>query len=384
MMNDYEQDRQTIIERLLNINWLYLLVVSILVGIGYATLKSAAFGTENLWAEKQMIRFGIGLSIAVIVGVTDIKFWMKYAYFIYAVFLSFLVIVHFSGFIGMGAQRWIRLGPIVFQPSELMKFGVILALARYFHSVSVTDIRKVRFCLVPFFIIAVPAFLIFKQPDLGTTILILLGGVAAFFLVGVQYWKFVLMIVSGVVVVPTILWRLMHDYQRNRILTYLNPERDPLGKGYHILQSKITLGSGGIFGKGYMNGTQSHLNFLPEKHTDFIFTVISEEFGFIGGAVVIALYVILLIMGYVIATRSQNYFGKVLAAGITTYIFIYFFVNIAMVTGLVPVVGAPLPLVSYGGSSLLTMMFSFGLVECVYTNRNVVVSRRGANFDDDY
>lgn len=383
MSYEYSQDEQTTLDRFFNINWLYMLIVTALVLVGLIILKSVAMNTDNVWAEKQLVRFFVGFGIVIAISLTNIRFWMKYSYAIYFVFLGFLIMVDFMGFIGMGAQRWIKIGPVNFQPSEVMKFGVILALARYFHSTSIAEVETIPFCVIPFLLVAVPAALILKQPDLGTTLLIVSGGVAVFFMVGVQYWKFFLLGGMGACSMP-ILWHFLHDYQKDRVLTFLDPERDPLGKGYHILQSKITLGSGGVFGKGYMAGTQSHLNFLPEKHTDFIFTVIAEEFGLIGSLGVIFLYVILLILGYLIAVRSQNHFGKIVAAGITTYIFVYFFVNIAMVTGLLPVVGAPLPLISYGGSSLLTLMFGFGLIQCVNTNRNVIIGKKGANFDDDF
>lgn len=276
----------------------------------------------------------------------------------------------------MGAQRWIDLGVIQLQPSELMSVALVLALARYFHHLDEDNIAKLRYLVVPVLMIIVPVALVLKQPDLGTALVLLMGGVALLFLAGVRFWMFAVMGVASAGALPLI-WRFLRDYQKSRIYTFLNPDSDPLGAGYHILQSKIALGSGGLFGKGFLLGTQSHLSFLPEKQTDFIFTTLAEEFGLFGGLVLIGLYTAMIAYACAIALRSRNHFGRLLGFGIVVNFFLYVFINIAMVTGLIPVVGVPLPLVSYGGTAMLTVMFGFGLVMAVYVDRDVRLNRAG-------
>jgi rod shape determining protein RodA len=292
------------------------------------------------------------------------------------VVMALLVAVEVRGAVGMGAQRWIDLGVIQIQPSEMMKIAAVLALARYFNGRTVEDVGRPLRLVVPALLILMPAGLVLKQPDLGTALMLVLCGAAMFFLAGVRVWQFGLVLAAGVGAVP-VAWRFLRDYQKNRIYTFLDPENDPLGAGYHSLQSKIAIGSGGWSGKGFLMGTQSHLNFLPERQTDFIFTMLAEEWGFIGGLVLLGLYLLIFAYGFAIAMRSKNHFGKLLALGITTNLFLYVFINTAMVMGLIPVVGVPLPLISYGGTAMLTVMFGFGLLMSVYIHRDVRIGRFG-------
>ena len=262
-----------------------------------------------------------------------------------------------------------------------MKIALVLALARYFHGTSLEEVRSIKYMIPPLLIVLVPVALILEQPDLGTALMLVFAGIGLFFLVGVQIWKFILLGTAGLISIP-VLFHFLHDYQKQRVLTFLNPESDPMGAGYHILQSKITLGSGGFFGKGFLQGTQSHLNFLPEKQTDFIFTVLGEEFGLMGSLFLFLIYMIIIGYGFVIAARSSNFFGKLLAMGLTINFALYVFINTGMVMGLLPVVGVPLPLVSYGGTAMLTLFFAFGLIQCVNINQEMVIGRRGS-IDDE-
>jgi len=264
------------------------------------------------------------------------------------------------------------------QPSEIMKIGLILALARYFHRTALEDTVRPLYLIIPLLLMIAPVVLVLRQPDLGTAMMLVLVAGGIFFLSGVRVWKFVAIGVAGLAAVP-IAWSKLHTYQQQRVLTFLNPNSDPLGAGYHILQSQIALGSGGIFGKGFLKGTQSHLNFLPEQQTDFIFTILAEEFGIIGGLLLLALYGALIVYGISVALRSRNQFGKILAFGITLNFFLYVFINMAMVMGLIPVVGVPLPLVSYGWTAMLTLMFGFGLLMSVHVHRDVQISRHDPN-----
>jgi rod shape determining protein RodA len=290
--------------------------------------------------------------------------------------VALLVWVDLHGRTGMGAQRWIDIGVLQLQPSEMMKVALVLALASYFHPLTPEEIGNPLRLIIPTGLILAPAALVMKQPDLGTAMMLVLAGGAMFFLAGVRWWKFVIVIAGAAGGAP-IAWRFLRDYQKNRILNFINPENDPLGAGYHSLQSKIAIGSGGFFGKGYMQGSQAHLSFLPEKHTDFIFTMLAEEWGLMGGLLLLTLYTFVFVYGYAIAFRSRSQFGRLLALGITTNFFLYVFINTAMVMGLVPVVGVPLPLISYGGTAMLTVMFGFGLLMSVYVHRDTRIGRFG-------
>jgi len=371
----------TIGQKLWQVNWSLVLFLIILTGIGCAMLYSAGEGSWNPWAKRQIIRFGIGLFLMIMVAVTDIRSWMRHAYTLYFLVLGLLIAVEVMGVIGMGAQRWIDLGVIQLQPSEIMKITLVLALARFFHGASLEDIGRPTFLLIPLLLVAAPVILVLRQPDLGTAIMLTMTAGVIFFLAGVRAWKFGLVIGAILAAMP-LAWTMLHGYQKKRILTFLNPESDPLGAGYHIMQSKIALGSGGLFGRGYLSGTQSHLNFLPEKQTDFIFTMLAEEFGMAGGLLLLGIYAIVLIYGFAIALRVHNQFGRLITLGITGTFFFYVFINIAMVMGLVPVVGVPLPLVSYGGTAMLSLMIGFGFILCAYVHRDIRVGRYGSGGED--
>jgi len=366
----------TLTRKLISINWLLVLLIGAVSAVGFAMLYSAADGSMQPWAERQMLRFGVALAVMIVVATVNIRIWLRYAYVLYFVALALLVAVEVAGYVGMGAQRWISLGFVNIQPSELMKIFLVLALARYFNAGAIEEIGSITRLIIPVALIAAPAVLILRQPDLGTAIMVAMTGGAVLFLAGVRMWKFAVVGIGALGAAP-IAWQFMHEYQKKRVLTFLNPETDPLGAGYHIIQSKIALGSGGLMGKGFMLGPQSHLHFLPEMQTDFIFTMLAEELGLVGGLCLIVLYALIITYGIIISVKSRNQFGRLVAGGITTTFFLYVFINIAMVTGLIPVVGVPLPLVSYGGTVMLTLMIGFGLVIGVGVHRDVPVGRRG-------
>lgn len=361
-------------EKFFNISYSYIMFIIILASIGIVMLYSAANGNWSPWALNQLIRFGAGFALMLVLALTDIRVFMRYSYVFYFATLVLLIIVDVRGHIGMGAQRWIDLKFFKLQPSEFMKIAMVLVLARYFHASSLQSIESIRGIIAPLLMALFPAALIVLQPDLGTALMLLFTTGAIFFVVGVQIWKFGIVLLGAIVTAP-IAWHFLHDYQQNRVLTFLNPERDPLGAGYHIIQSKIALGSGGVFGKGFLKGTQSHLNFLPEKHTDFIFTMLSEEFGLVGAVLIILLNILILAYSYSFALKSTSYFGKLVAIGLATNYFMYVSINIAMVLGLIPVVGIPLPLISYGGTVMLSIMASFGIILAVHINRNVQIGK---------
>ncbi|HEU0156822.1 MAG TPA: rod shape-determining protein RodA [Stellaceae bacterium] len=367
---------QTILEKARNISWGLIALICIVAMFGVGVLYSAADGNMQPWSEKQILRFSITLVPMMVFALLDIRYWFRTAYWIYAAVLALVVAVDLRGFVGMGAQRWIDLGVIQLQPSELMNVALVLALARYFHGLTNEDLGRIRYLIAPAAMVLLPAALVLKQPDLGTAIVLLLCSAVMFFVAGVRLRLFMLMAVAAGAAIP-LAWRFLRDYQKNRIYTFLDPDSDPLGAGYHILQSKIALGSGGLFGKGFLLGTQSHLNFLPEKQTDFIFTTLAEEFGFIGSMVLLAIYSLIIIYCFAIALRSANHFGRLLGLGIATNFFLYVFVNTAMVMGIIPVVGVPLPLISYGGTAMLAAMFGFGLLVNVGVHREVRLNRSG-------
>lgn len=361
-------------EKFQNISFSFVLLLCILAGIGVVMLYSAANGSWSPWALNQLMRFGLGFAVMMVLAFIDVRIFMRYAYLFYFVSLVLLIIVEVEGHIGMGAQRWINLGFMKLQPSELMKIALVLALARYFHSSSLQSIETTKGLITPALMVLFPAFLVMTQPDLGTALMLIFSAGAIFFAVGVQMWKFGVLLLGALILMP-IAWNFLHEYQQNRVLTFLDPERDPLGAGYHIIQSKIALGSGGVFGKGFLKGTQSHLNFLPEKHTDFIFTMLSEEFGMIGAIFVVIINVLIIAYCFAFALRSTSYFGKLAAIGLATNFFLYVMINISMVLGLIPVVGIPLPLISYGGTVILSVMAGFGIILSVNVNRNVNIGK---------
>lgn len=361
-------------EKFFNLSFMYILFIMMLAATGVVMLYSAANGSWSPWALNHLVRFAVGFVLMLALAMTDIRIFMRYAYVFYFGTLLLLIIVEVGGHIGMGAQRWINLGVIKIQPSELMKIALVLALARYFHTSSLQTIESIRGIIPPALMTLFPAFLVVIQPDLGTALMLMFTAGMMFFVVGVQLWKFAVVIVGGIISLP-IAWHFLHEYQQNRVLTFLDPERDPLGAGYHIIQSKIALGSGGVFGKGFLKGTQSHLNFLPEKHTDFIYTMLSEEFGMVGAVFVVLVNLLIIAYTYSFAMKSNSYFGKLVAIGLACNYFLYIFINIAMVLGLLPVVGIPLPLISYGGTVMLSVMASFGIILSVYINRNINIGK---------
>ncbi len=367
----------TFLQKLRELNWLFVLVVCAVAGIGFVVLYSAAGGELDPWASTQMIRFAVGLALMLAIALVDLRYWMAAAYPLFVLGLLSLLAVEFFGVSGMGGQRWLDLGVMRVQPAEFIKLALVLAMARYFHGLNLPETHKLRSLVVPIVLIILPAALVVRQPDLGTTLMLVSAGVGMIFLSGAKIWIFGAGALAAIVSVP-ITWRFLRDYQQDRILTFFNPENDPLGAGYQIMQSKIALGSGGIFGKGFLQGTQSHLNFLPEMKTDFIFTVLAEEFGMIGGLTLLGLYVIILGYGVYVSFTCRSQFGRLLAVGVSGTLFLYVFINIAMVMGLLPVVGVPLPLVSYGGSSMLTMLVGCGLILSVALHRDLSIPRKNA------
>ncbi|MFC7049091.1 rod shape-determining protein RodA [Emcibacter nanhaiensis] len=371
------RNRKSLFQKISELNWLIVAVVVAIACIGFALLYSVAGGHFDPWAKNQMIRFGIGLTCMLVIALVDLRIWMFLAYPLYFLSLLLLLAVDIMGHTGMGAQRWLNIGFMNVQPSEFMKIALVLALARYFHCLSNEDQASYKSLLIPVLLIAMPAFFVLRQPDLGTTLLIAFGGVAILFAAGVRMWIFIAGLIA---MIPAAIgaWNFLKPYQKDRVLTFLDPERDPLGAGYHIIQSKIAFGSGGLYGKGFVQGTQSQLNFLPEKQTDFIFTVLSEEFGLMGGLALLFLYLTLLAYAILVSMSVRSQFGRLLALGMAVTFFLYVFINIAMVMGMLPVVGVPLPLVSYGGSAMLTLLIGLGFVLCVAIHRDTMISRGGA------
>ena len=359
--------------KLQSINYPLLGLIITLFFVGLAALYSISNGDFNSWPLKHSQRFILGLIIFFLVIFFDLRLIFGYAYVIFFLSIISLVIIPFFGIESNGATRWINIAGISLQPSEFVKYTLILALAKYFHSIN-NDSGFIKTLIIPLIITIVPVFLVITQPDLGTALIILLGGISLFWISGLNYKYFIVGVISILCSLP-VLWQYLKDYQKDRVLTFFNPERDPLGNGYHIMQSKIALGSGGIFGKGYMEGTQSHLNFLPEMQTDFIFTMLGEEFGFIGTLLLLLIYAALIMISIRLALKSRSLFSKYLSLGVCNVFFIYVFVNIGMVTGLLPVVGVPLPFISYGGSSMLAVMFGFGLLMNCYINRNIIIEK---------
>jgi rod shape determining protein RodA len=371
----------TFTDKLRSIQWGLVLLIAAISGIGFAMLYSAANGSLQPWASRQMARFGLTLVPMLVVALVDVRHWYRSAYWIYGAALMLVIAVDLRGFVGMGAQRWIDLGVIQLQPSEIVKIALVLALARYFHGLSNENCGRPLYVIFPALLIVIPVLLVLKQPDLGTAIMLLAGGAILCFLGGVRLWVFAAGGAAAAVAAP-VAWSFLRDYQKTRLYTFLDPNADPLGAGYHIMQSKIALGSGGLFGKGFLLGTQSHLSFLPEKQTDFIFTMFAEEFGLVGALVLLSLYVLVIAYAFAIALRSRSQFGRLLGLGIAANFFLYVFINTAMVMGVIPVVGVPLPLISYGGTAMVTVMLGFGLLMNVGIHRDVRLNRAGESHMD--
>ena len=363
------------LRKVLYLNWPLVLLITAVAGSGFLMLYSVAGGAYDPWAAPQMKRFGLGLALMIIVAMVPIWIWRNLAGLAFGISVLLLIGVEFFGAVGMGAQRWIDLGVIRLQPSELTKITLVMFLAAYYDWLPAKYISRPFWVLLPVMIILIPTALVVKQPDLGTAILLLSAGGGLMFLAGV-HWAYFASVFAGVIgLVAAVFksrgteWQLLENYQFRRIDTFLDPASDPLNTGYHIAQSKIALGSGGWTGRGFMQGTQSRLNFLPEKHTDFIFTTLAEEFGFVGGISLLVLYALIVVFCLVSAVMNKDRFASLLTLGIALNFFLFFAVNMSMVMGLAPVVGVPLPLVSYGGSAMLVLMIAFGLVQSAHVHR---------------
>ncbi|MEZ0465980.1 rod shape-determining protein RodA [Phaeobacter sp. SYSU ZJ3003] len=363
------------LRKILYLNWPLTLLLASVAGVGFLMLYSVAGGSFSPWAEPQAKRFALGMAVMTMVAMVPIWFWRNISVLAYLMSIVLLLAVEFFGTVGMGAQRWIDIGFMRLQPSELMKITLVMLLAAYYDWLPTEKTSRLFWVLVPVIMILFPTFLVLRQPDLGTSILLMAAGGGVMFLAGV-HWAYFATVIAGAVGLVTAVfysrgtdWQLIKDYQFRRIDTFLDPSQDPLGAGYHITQSKIALGSGGWSGRGFMQGTQSRLNFLPEKHTDFIFTTLAEEFGFIGGFTLLSIYVLIIVFCVATALSARDRFSSLVTLGIAITFFLFFAVNMSMVMGLAPVVGVPLPLVSYGGSAMLVLLAAFGLVQSANVHR---------------
>jgi len=363
------------LRKVLFLNWPLALLLTAVAAIGFLMLYSVAGGSFTPWAEPQMKRYVLGFTVMFTVAMVPIWFWRNMSVLAYTVSILLLLAVELVGVEGKGAQRWIDLGFMRLQPSELMKITLVMMLAAYYDWLPLNRTSRPLWVLLPVLLILLPVFLVLRQPDLGTSVLLLAGGGLIMFLAGVHWAYFAAVIAAGTGLVTAVFrsrgtdWQMLADYQYRRIDTFLDPASDPLGAGYHITQSKIALGSGGWAGRGFMQGTQSRLNFLPEKHTDFIFTTLAEEFGFIGAVSLLVLYALITLFCVTTAMSNRDRFSSLLVLGIAATFFLFFAVNMSMVMGLAPVVGVPLPLVSYGGSAMLVLMLGFGLVQSAHVHK---------------
>ncbi|NGQ90548.1 rod shape-determining protein RodA [Rhodobacter sp. HX-7-19] len=357
------------------LNWPLVVLVAAVSSVGFLVLYSIAGGNLSVWAEPQMKRFGVGMVLMFAIAFVPIWFWRNMAGLAYGITILLLLAVEFFGVVGMGAQRWLDIGPLRLQPSELMKVTMVMMLAAYYDWLDLKKTSRPLWVLIPVLIILIPTFLVVIQPNLGTSLMLLMGGAAVMFAAGVSIWYFaaVAALVGGLVVAVFTTrgtpWQFLHDYQYRRIDTFLDPSADPLGAGYNIMQAKIALGSGGWGGKGFMQGTQSRLNFLPEKHTDFIFTTLGEEFGFVGAFSLLILYGLILFFCFTSALQNKDRFSQLLIIGLAANFFLYLAVNLSMVMGMAPVVGVPLPFLSYGGSVMLVLLIAFGLIQSAHVHR---------------
>jgi rod shape determining protein RodA len=336
---------------------------------GFVVLHSAGGGDFSAFASKQFQRFCMILPLMFLIITINTKFLFKYVYLTYFFGIGLLLVAEFSGSTVLGAKRWVSIGGFNIQPSEVMKIAIILTLAKYFHNTHIYNIKKIFYVSLPIIYIAIPCLLILAQPDLGTTLILFATGISIMFCAGINIWFFLCSAFSMLLMMPLI-WVNLKSYQQQRVLTFLNPDSDPLGTGYNIIQSKIAVGSGGLFGKGYLSGTQSHLSFLPESETDFIFTIIAEEFGFIGSMILIILFMIYFFRSLNLAGKCRHQFGKLVILGISVFLFLHFAINISMVLGLIPVVGAPLPFFSYGGTMMMIVLVATALILNMDVNRS--------------
>jgi rod shape determining protein RodA len=363
------------IRKVLYLNWPLVVLITAVASVGFLMLYSIAGGDLELWARPQMERFGVGMVLMFIVAMIPIWFWRSMAGVAYLVAFILLLVVEFFGAVGMGAQRWIDLGFIRLQPSEMMKFTLVMLLAVYYDWLDPKRVSRPLYVLIPVLMIVAPTILVLMQPNLGTSLMLLLAGATVMFAAGVSLWYFAAVLSLGIGAIVGVFmtrgtpWQFLHDYQYRRIDTFLDPAADPLGAGYNIIQAKIALGSGGWSGKGFMQGTQSRLNFLPEKHTDFIFTTLAEEFGFIGAFSLLGLYALIIGFCLVAAFQNRDRFSSLLIVGVAANFFFYIAVNLSMVMGMAPVVGVPLPLLSYGGSAMMVLLVGFGLMQSAHVHR---------------
>ncbi|WP_375255843.1 rod shape-determining protein RodA [Yoonia sp.] len=361
--------------KVLYLHWPIILLLIAVASTGFVMLYSVAGGSTRPWAVPQMERFALGMVLMFIVAMVPIWFWRNMAFLAYGGSIVLLLGVEFFGEVRMGAQRWIDIGFMRLQPSELTKITLVMFLAAYYDWLPSKKTSHPLWVLLPVFFMLIPTMLVLNQPDLGTALLLLMGGASVMFLAGVHWIYFATVASAGIGAVVAVFqsrgtpWQLLKDYQYRRIDTFLDPSNDPLGAGYHITQAKIAFGSGGWTGRGFMQGTQSRLNFLPEKQTDFIFTTLAEEFGFVGAVSLLGLYLLIVFFCVVSALSNRDRFASLLTLGIAITFFLFFAVNMAMVTGLAPVVGVPLPLVSYGGSAMLVLLVGFGLVQSAHVHR---------------
>jgi rod shape determining protein RodA len=364
-----------LVQKFLRLNWLFVLCICALAAVGYTALYSAAGGAPQPYANSQIIRFLVGLILMVGIAMVDIRIIAKTSWLVYAGGILLLLVVMKFGHTGLGAKRWFTVGGIEIQPSELMKLFLTMALGSYFQRANREQTGNVFFLLPAVVAIFIPVGLILKEPNLGTAVITALIGSTVMLGAGVRWWKF-LIVIAVIAVAAPVLYHHLHDYQRARIITFLNPGSDPLGAGYNIIQSKIALGSGGFWGQGYLHGTQNQLNFLPEKQTDFVFTIIAEEFGFVGSIAVLGLLFSIVAIALYTSVRCSHAYGRLVALGIAANFFLYCFVNLSMVMGLIPVGGVPLPLISYGGSALTAVMLGFGVLMSIHVHRDVEFSVR--------
>ena len=362
-----------------DIDWMLCGILCLIAGAGGLMLYSIDGSKWTPWAADHLIRYGIFFVMMIVLALVDLRVWFGLAFPLYAFGLLMLLGVELAGDISLGAKRWLAVGSAKFQPSEIMKIGLVLGLARFYHAASADDARLSWKLLIPLAMIGLPAALVAHQPDLGTAILLTVTGLSVMFMAGLSLRLIAVGLVGFAAVTPAAFLFVLHDYQRQRLTTFLHPETDPSGAGYHTLQAKIALGSGGLLGKGYGLGSQSQLNFLPEKQTDFIFASLAEEFGFVGCFSMLALYAAVVIISLRIAAISHSHFGRLAAGGVTATFAIYVIINAAMVMGLAPVVGVPMPLLSYGGTVMLSVMAGFGLIQAVKVHRYTeVTSGKGA------
>lgn len=370
--------RDRLVVKFGEIDWTFCALLCLIAGIGALMLYSIANGSWEPWAAKHLIRFGLCLLLTLALALVDIRVWFISAYPVYLIGLVLLLAVMVKGEVSLGAKRWLNLHVVRIQPSEIMKIGLVLALARFYHGLSAKEARLSWKLLIPAAMIGMPVLLVAKEPDLGTAILLALTGAAVVILAGLSV-RVLAFGAVGVLAGLPILFKVMQPYQRDRLLTFLHPEDDPSGAGYHILQSKIALGSGGLLGKGFGLGSQSQLNFLPEKHTDFIFATLAEEFGFIGCFSVLVLYLAVILIALRTSSLAHSHFGRLSGSGVTATFALYVLINAAMVMGMAPVVGVPMPMMSFGGTVMLTVMIGFGLVQSVKVHRYTeVTSGKGA------